>query len=150
MQNTIYKILIFLSINSFHNAKALENIVDAHSDEYDRLNYGANKYVQAVKLIIGILKRGLGQRVSLISTLPRQLKEWDMSDDIPNDLERFYIGLQFDSHFFSNIIEKGPGANLSEVCMCACVCAQQQKKYRIILTISIRFMQILARCMRAC
>lgn len=93
----------------------MENVVLANSDEADRLNYGPNKYVQAVKLILRYLKQGFGQRASFICAFPRKIKEWQLNEEIPNDMERIYIGLQLDPYHAFNIIEKGPGANLPEV-----------------------------------
>jgi U3 small nucleolar RNA-associated protein 22 len=97
--------------------KAWENILKSNSDYTSNLNFGSNKYIPAVKLISRVLKKGLGNRISAISFYPRKLKEWEMNKEIPNDLERLYIGFQLNpSHCFS-IIEKGPGANLEEVCI---------------------------------
>ncbi|OXU19050.1 hypothetical protein TSAR_001365 [Trichomalopsis sarcophagae] len=97
-----------------HNVKALENILDVNSDESDKLNYGPNKYVPIIKLISTFLKQGLGQRASFVCSFPRKLREWQTNEEIPNDLERIYIGLKLDPHHAFNIIEKGPGANLPE------------------------------------
>lgn len=98
-----------------HNVKALENILDVNSDESDKLNYGPNKYVPLVKLISKFLKQGLGQRASFVCAFPRKFREWQTNGEIPNDIERIYIGLKLDPHYAFNIIEKGPGANLPEV-----------------------------------
>lgn len=100
---------------SFHNVKALENIIIANSSDADLLNYGPNKYIQGTKLISKILKQGLGNRVSMVYVLPRKLRDWDVDSEIPNDVENIYVGLQFNSSTYSNIIEKGPSANLKEV-----------------------------------
>ena len=94
----------------------MENIVDAYSTESDKLNYGPSKYVQAIKLSLKWLEGGLGKRAKIISTIPRKMKEWSISDEIPNDMERLYIALLLDTNSSFNIIEKGPGANLPEVC----------------------------------
>ncbi|XP_058808859.1 nucleolar protein 6 [Phymastichus coffea] len=97
-----------------HNVKALENILEAHSTESDKLNYGTNKYVQSVKLILKLLEKGLTSRVSIISVLPHKVREWGINEEMPNDLERLYIGIQLDpTRAFYNV-EKGPVANLPE------------------------------------
>lgn len=109
-----YKINLFL-VYSLHNVKAIENILDASLSTEDKLNYGPNKHKLAVNFVLRILKQGLGNKISAICALPRKVKEWEINTEIPNDLERFYIGLQFDPDTSYSIIEKGPGANLAEV-----------------------------------
>ena len=100
-----------------YNAKALVNTLDRYCIDVDKLNYGFNEYALGVKLVTKLLKKGLGNRVSLLITMPRTMKEWNLNDEIPNDLQRLYIGLLFDPNNCFNIIEKGPGANLPEVCI---------------------------------
>lgn len=90
--------------------------MNVNSNESDKLNYGPNKYVPAVILISKFLKQGLGQRASFVCAFPRKLSEWQTNEEIPNDIKRIYIGLKLDPHHAFNIIEKGPGANLPEVC----------------------------------
>ena len=97
--------------------RAVENIIDATSEEHDQLNYGSSKYIPAVKMISKLLRNGLGKRVSLIYIHPPKMKEWAVNDNAPNDLEKLYIGLQFDTNHCFNIIEKGPRGNLPEVCI---------------------------------
>ncbi|KAJ8673894.1 hypothetical protein QAD02_015384 [Eretmocerus hayati] len=97
-----------------HNVKALENVIEAHSDDAGRLNYGPNKYESAVKLILKVLKQGLGQRVSLMCCPSRKMNEWDTGDEIPTDLEIIYIGMQLNPDFSMNILDRGPSANLPE------------------------------------
>lgn len=98
-----------------HNVKAIENVLDVNLGIEDKLNYGSDNYKPAVKFFLRILKQGLGNRISSICALPRKPKEWEMSAEVPNDLERLYIGLQFNPNASFDIIEKGPGANLAEV-----------------------------------
>lgn len=93
----------------------MENIVEAHSNEADKLNYGSSKYTQSVKLILKFLEKGLTDRASIISILPRKAAEWNVDQEIPNDLERLYIGIQLNQTRAFQTVEKGPAANLPEV-----------------------------------
>lgn len=106
---------MILKLSSLHNVRAIENILNINLSFKDKLNYGSDKYEPAVRLILRILKQGLGNRISMICVFPRKFDEWELNSEIPNDLKKFYIGLQFDPSTSFNIIEKGPGANLAEV-----------------------------------
>ncbi|XP_011497829.1 PREDICTED: nucleolar protein 6 [Ceratosolen solmsi marchali] len=105
---------IFDQIVCFYNAKALKNIVKANSDNTSELNFGSNKYIQIVKFISKFLKEGLGNRISLINIFPRKLKEWELNQEIPDDVDRLHVGFQLNPNYCFSIIEKGPGANLPE------------------------------------
>ena len=80
----------------------------------DKLDYGANKRVQIIKLICGVLKEGLGNRVSNIYVRTEKQKEWDVTDEPPCGIDRITIGFSLNPEFCFNIIDKGPQANLTE------------------------------------
>ncbi|XP_014206566.1 nucleolar protein 6 [Copidosoma floridanum] len=97
-----------------YNGKALKNVVDAKSSNADKLNYDSDKYVQTVKFMTNFLKKGLQKRISLVTAFPRNMKEWNLNERVPDDLEKMYIGIQLNPDCAFDIIEKGPEANLPE------------------------------------
>ena len=74
----------------------------------DQLNFGPNKHLQIVKLIVDVLKQGLGQRLLDIFVLPEQFKQWNITDNVPEDLDKIFIGLNLNPDFYFDVITKGP------------------------------------------
>lgn len=90
-------------------------MVNDKSLRNDKLDYGVNKRAQAIKMICGVLKEGLGNRVSNMYVLSEQQKIWEVTDDPPDGMDTIVIGLSLDPQYCFNIIDKGPHANLDEV-----------------------------------
>ncbi|XP_024940581.1 nucleolar protein 6 isoform X2 [Cephus cinctus] len=105
----------FDNIIRFHDTVALESIVDEKSPYMDKVDFGTNKRSQAVKLLVLVLKKGLGKRVSLITVLPSNRTEWEVTEEPPKTMGFIFIGLQLNPEFCFNIVEKGPPANLPEI-----------------------------------
>lgn len=68
-----------------------------------------------IKLLVEVLKKGLGRRINRLCILPNVPKEWECTQDIPNDTGNINIGLELNSELCFDIVDKGPEANLSEV-----------------------------------
>ena len=107
--------LLFKINFSIHNSIALKNTAEKKSAKEDKLNFGPNKYLQCVKLITDILKKGLERRLSDIFILPEQFKEWSITDDVPENINKISIGLNFNPDFYFNVITKGPEGNSREL-----------------------------------
>ena len=89
------------------------SIIDKKLKSRELLNYDLN-YNEVSNIIMKTLKKGLGDRVSILTCLPDKLLEWELSSNNLN-FEKLFIGLHLNPDFAFNIIEKGPAANLKEV-----------------------------------
>lgn len=85
------------------------------SSIHDKSNYGPDKRSQAIKLLIEVLKKGLGNRVNRLCVLPHKSKEWECTEDTPCDVGKIIIGLEINPETCFTIVDKGPEANLAEV-----------------------------------
>lgn len=114
-----HQTLIFaFSVNSpssFNDVSVIKKIVEDYASLNDKLDYGPDKRSQAVKLISEILKKGLGNRISNLYVKSSPTKEWEITKNPPENLDRIMIGLSLDPDNCYNIIDKGPHANLEEV-----------------------------------
>lgn len=81
----------------------------------DKINYGPNKRSQVIKLLIEVLKKGLGRRIYRLCILPSVPKEWECTQDTPDDTGNLSIGLELNPELCFDIVDKGPEANLPEV-----------------------------------
>ncbi|KAH0540795.1 nucleolar protein 6 isoform X1 [Cotesia glomerata] len=95
------------------DTEALQQLADKVSDDH-KLDLGVNKRAQVVKLLVDVLKKGLGQRVLHIYIQPEQYKEWEVTEDNSSRLGKLLIGLQLNPEHCFNVIDKGPVANLPE------------------------------------
>jgi U3 small nucleolar RNA-associated protein 22 len=68
-----------------------------------------------IKLLITVLKKGLGNRVNQLCALPSIFKEWECTENVPDSIGKLTIGLDLNPETCFDIVEKGPEANLSEV-----------------------------------
>ncbi|XP_034171311.2 nucleolar protein 6 Mat89Ba [Osmia lignaria lignaria] len=98
----------------FKNTQAIRKMVNANSEENDKLNYGPNYRAQAIKIVCNMLKEGLKNRVYHICILPNEISEWECTVNNDNDIGQIFIGLELNREFCFNIVEKGPEANLPE------------------------------------
>lgn len=100
---------------SIEDNKAIEKIVDIKSSKDDKLDYGVDKRSQAIKILIKILKQGLGNRVHRICVLPDEPRQWECKNELPNNIGKISIGFDLNPEFCFSIVEKGPEANLPDV-----------------------------------
>ncbi|XP_014221789.1 nucleolar protein 6 [Trichogramma pretiosum] len=98
----------FDMILCINDIKALENAVDRFCSEEDKLNFGNNLYVLANKLTKKLLCEGLGKRISFVISMPRKIKEWNLNEKIPTDMEPIHLGFKFDPEYCFETIDKGP------------------------------------------
>ncbi|KAL6436886.1 hypothetical protein ACFW04_004922 [Cataglyphis niger] len=103
----------FDQILCFQYRTVLEKILEKSSMD-DEVNYGPDKRSQVIKLLVEVLKKGLGRRINRLCILPNILKEWECTQDIPDDTGKFIIGLELNPEICFGIIDKGPEANLPE------------------------------------
>lgn len=108
-------IIYYFYAFSFQNNTVLENIVNNKSSIDDKINYGPDKRIQAIKLLMRVLDRGLTNRVNRLCILPNKSKNWECIDEIPDNIGEVTIGIELNPDTCFSIVDKGPEANLPEV-----------------------------------
>ncbi|XP_053973649.1 nucleolar protein 6 [Hylaeus volcanicus] len=98
----------------FKDTQQLKNIVNATSTSIDRLDYGLNYRDQIIKILHNLLTKGLTNRVQQICVLPKEVIEWECTQNIDDDIGEIVIGLELNPEFCFTIVDKGPEANLPE------------------------------------
>ncbi|XP_011302572.1 nucleolar protein 6 [Fopius arisanus] len=104
---------IFDHFVCFHDVEGLKKLLDGVPDE-KKVDLGVHKRSHVINLIVNILKKGLGRRVSQLYVKPEDYKEWELTEKIPSHLNRIFIGFQLNPEFCFNILDKGPEANAPE------------------------------------
>lgn len=103
-------------MHRFKNSKMLRNLVNVNSSDKDKLDYGPNYRAQAIKILCNTLKEGLANRVHQICVLPSESSEWECTKNNCGNIGKIFIGLELNPEYCFNIVDKGPEANLPEVC----------------------------------
>lgn len=104
------------NICRFQNIQALRDLVDANSSSNDKLDYGPDYRTLTIKILSNTLKEGLTTRVHQICVLPNDIAEWECTESSCNNVGKIFIGVELNPEFCFNIVDKGPEANLPEVC----------------------------------
>ncbi|XP_012215234.2 nucleolar protein 6 [Linepithema humile] len=104
----------FDQILCFSDKAVLEKMVNDKSSIDNKINYGPDKRSQAIKIFVEVLEKGLGHRINRLCVLPSDSKEWDCTNNAPNDIGKLIIGLELNPETCFNIVDKGPEANLPE------------------------------------
>lgn len=99
----------------FEDPQVLKNIVNANSSNKDKLNYGPNYRTQIIKILYNIFEKGLINRVHQICILPKEISEWEFTEDNCDNIGKIFLGLELNPEHCFNIVTKGPEANLPEV-----------------------------------
>lgn len=92
----------------------LNRIVNDKSSVDDKLNYGPDKRIQAIKVLFAVLKKGLRDRINRLCVLPDICKEWECTEEMPDSIGKLVIGLELNPETCFDIVDKGPEANLPE------------------------------------
>ena len=100
----------------FEDPQILKNIVNINSSNKDKLNYGPNYRTQIIKILYNIFEKGLTNRVHQICVLPKEISEWEFTEDNYDNIGKIFFGLELNPERCFNIVTKGPEANLPEVC----------------------------------
>lgn len=95
----------------------IEKVVEEYSPRMHKLDHTGHIYPQALSLILEVLRRGLGQRVNHIGIKLPETKSWPLAEFPLSSNEAVTLGLALNPEFAFSVLEKGPGANLPEVCM---------------------------------
>ncbi|XP_040277098.1 nucleolar protein 6 [Bufo bufo] len=80
------------------------------------IDRGGDYVLAALPFIMSVLKKGLNERVVLLShALPQEL-EWDITQEPAKhkDIGCLTVGLMLSADFFSSVLEKGPAADSPE------------------------------------
>lgn len=98
----------------FEDPQILKNIVNINSSNKDKLNYGPNYRTQIIKILYNIFEKGLTNRVHQICVLPKEISEWEFTEDNYDNIGKIFFGLELNPEHCFNIVTKGPEANLPE------------------------------------
>lgn len=87
-----------------------------HADKETKLDVGADTYLIIQKYISELIRKGLGERVSLVT--PKCLTEeelsWSLDTEVKADNKPYIFGLRVNPEYAFNTIDKGPEANLPQ------------------------------------
>ncbi|KAM3939859.1 nucleolar protein 6 [Leptodactylus fuscus] len=102
----------------FHitHVKALQETCKKMNLTNELIDRGGDYVSAALPFIMSLLKKGLNQRVTLLSHVLPQIPEWDIAEEPANhkDIGCLTIGLMLSADFFSSVLEKGPAADSPE------------------------------------
>ncbi|XP_012256852.2 nucleolar protein 6 isoform X2 [Athalia rosae] len=104
----------FDNIICFHNTRQIATLVRTQSPRAAKLDYDSNIWAQASNLLVSTFQSGLKNRVSQIVVRLGEYKEWEITQPVPKDTRKIYIGLKLDPEFCFTIVDKGPQADLPE------------------------------------
>lgn len=93
----------------------IHGLLDKYGTDEERFNYGGYWYPQISKILLRILRRGLGQRVDCI--LPMHNNEnltWKINAKPCKIGKKIQFGLILNTEFAYDILDKGPQSNLPE------------------------------------
>lgn len=68
-----------------------------------------------IKVLVEVLKKGLGNRINQLCVLPGTFKEWECTEIVPSNIGKLTMGLELNPETHFDIVDKGPEANLPEV-----------------------------------
>lgn len=99
---------------SFHDSEALQGAEDRVGGTSLRMDC-AGPWA-AREAIVGILRQGLGQRVSLLAVQLHPAPTWGTTEDPPDTRDTpLTVGLKLDPEHALSLLDKGPAANMPEV-----------------------------------
>ena len=96
----------------------IRKIVKQFSPQTQKLDYTSHRYPQALSIILEVLRKGLGPRVAYIGVMLPSTQRWSLTDAPPPSIQPITLGFALNSEFAYSVLDKGPGANLPEVCTC--------------------------------
>lgn len=68
-----------------------------------------------MKILLGVLRRGLGQRVhAILPVNEEQIEPWSLSSKCSKAVKKVQLGLILNPEFAFDILDKGPQSNLPE------------------------------------
>ncbi|KAF7989496.1 hypothetical protein HCN44_008170 [Aphidius gifuensis] len=97
-----------------HDTEMLANMAIEKITDNKKIDLGVDKRSKIVDLIIDTLSKALGNRVTHLFVEPESIKEWNTNESQPAGLNKIRIGIQLNSDYCFNPIEKGPEANQQE------------------------------------
>ena len=96
----------------------IRKIVKQFSPQTQKLDYTCHGYPQALSIILEVLRKGLGPRVAYIGVMLPSTQRWSLTDAPLPSIQPITLGFALNSEFAYSVLDKGPGANLPEVCTC--------------------------------
>lgn len=96
----------------------IQKIVKQYSPRIQKLDYTCHRYPQALSIILEVLRKGLGQRVAYIGVMLPSTQRWSLTEVPPPSVQPITLGFVLNPEFAYSVLDKGPGANLPEVCTC--------------------------------
>lgn len=98
----------------FYNLELLHQMNDAKASREDILDKGQHPTMLTASLLLNILQKGLGKRVSEWGIHVPNRASWKVGDDPIPSLGPILIGMNLDSEHAYSILDKGPPADKPE------------------------------------
>jgi len=110
--------LLFKFCSRIQDLPVIRKIVKQFSPRTQKLDYTSHGYPQALSIILEVLRKGLGPRVAYIGIMLPSTQRWSLTDAPPPSIQPITLGFALNPEFAYSVLDKGPGANLPEVCTC--------------------------------
>lgn len=90
-------------------------LLQKHGKLEDTFNFSGHWYPHIVKIVLRVLRRGLGQRIDAILPVNEALNlAWSIDSKPPIAEKKLQFGLILNPVFAYDILDKGPQSNLPE------------------------------------
>jgi hypothetical protein len=110
--------LLFQFCSRVQDLSVIRKIVKRYCPRTQKLDYTCHRYPQALSIILEVLRKGLGPRVAYIGVMLPSTQRWSLTEAPPPSVQPITLGFALNPEFAYSVLDKGPGANLPEVCTC--------------------------------
>lgn len=110
--------LLIQFCSRLQDLSVIQKIVKQYCPRTQELDYTCHRYPQALSIILEVLRQGLGQRVAYIGVMLPSTQRWSLTEVPPPSVQPITLGFTLNPEFAYSVLDKGPGANLPEVCTC--------------------------------
>ena len=110
--------LLFQFCCRVQDLSVIRKIVKQYSPQTQKLDYTGHMYPQALSIILEVLRKGLGPRVAYIGIMLPSTHSWSLTEVPSSSVQPITLGFVLNPEFAYSVLDKGPGANLPEVCTC--------------------------------
>ncbi|XP_037956173.1 nucleolar protein 6 isoform X2 [Teleopsis dalmanni] len=98
----------FDHILKINNDDTVQQILEMHAPPQLKLNYTGNSYVQLLKVITSLLRKGLGKRVKSFLPLEQLTQGWEVDEKPQPTPKHLHLGIILDPDHAFEVLDKGP------------------------------------------